>query len=333
VETASSQPLAPQPPQAPPESHQISFHGDGGTLLGVHVVNVLLSIVTLGIYYFWAKTRVRQYTHSQLAFDGDRFAYHGTGRELFFGFLKGLLILGPLYALYTFLQVRGQHYPSLAIAAGLLFAAAFVVVNPIVIVGSRRYRMSRASWRGILFSFRGAPREFVRIFATGTILSFVTLGLYVPYFTVSLWRFFINNSYYGSQSFTFDGDGRDLFWQFILAVALSIPTLGIYWFWYMASQQRYLWARSSFGGMRFRSRVQGGALLRLAASNVLLLIFTLGLAYPWVVVRNLRFVARTVSATGPAALEAVRQDAQPAAALGEGIADFLGLDFMGLTPS
>jgi uncharacterized membrane protein YjgN (DUF898 family) len=323
----------PQPSQPESESHRLTFHGDGGTLLGIHIVNLLLTIVTLGIYYFWAKTRVRQYTHSQLAFDGDRFAYHGTGQELFAAALKGALILGPLYALYTILQLRAGNNPYVAIPAALLFAAAFLIINPIVMVGSRRYRMSRASWRGIQFSFRGPAREFIGIFVKGTILSVLTLGLYVPYFTVNMWNFFISHSYYGSQRFAFDGHGRDLFWRFLLATVLVIPTLGIYWFWYAAWQQRYLWARSSFGSMAFQSSVTGGRLFGLAVGNVLLLIFTLGLAFPWVIVRNLRFIERTVSATGPLAADAVRQEAQPVAALGEGIADFLGLDFMGLTPS
>ena len=41
------------------------FHGSGGSLFGIHVVNVLLTLVTLGVYYFWAKTRVRVYLMSQ----------------------------------------------------------------------------------------------------------------------------------------------------------------------------------------------------------------------------------------------------------------------------
>jgi uncharacterized membrane protein YjgN (DUF898 family) len=331
--SASSLPATPLSSEPPSESRRITFHGDGGALFGVHIVNLLLSIVTLGIYYFWGKTRARQYTHRQLAFDGDRFAYDGTGRELFSAFLKGLLIIVPLYALYGFLQFRAERNPALVLPAALLFAATFLIINPIVMVGSRRYRMSRASWRGIRFSFRGTAREFIRIFATGTILSTLTLGLYVPHFTVNMWRFLINHSYYGSQRFAFEGRGRDLFWHFIVAIVLTIPTLGICWFWYTARQQRYLWAGSSFGSMGFRSSVRGGALFGLAVSNVLLLIFTLGLAFPWVIVRNLRFIARTVAAVGPMALETVRQEAQPAPALGEGIADFLGLDFIGLTPS
>ena len=62
-----SGPLLPpaMPPGSPPGAEgpdvvrRPSFHGSGGTLLGIHVVNVLLILVTLGVYYFWAKTRVR----------------------------------------------------------------------------------------------------------------------------------------------------------------------------------------------------------------------------------------------------------------------------------
>ena len=56
------------------------FHGTGGTLFGIHVVNTLLTLVTLGFYYFWAKTRLRRYLFSHTEIEGDRFAYHGTGR-------------------------------------------------------------------------------------------------------------------------------------------------------------------------------------------------------------------------------------------------------------
>jgi len=66
----------------------------GWLLLGIHIVNVLLTIVTLGVYYFWAKVRVRSYILSQTECAGDRFAYHGTGRELLLGFVKAVLLIG-----------------------------------------------------------------------------------------------------------------------------------------------------------------------------------------------------------------------------------------------
>ncbi len=44
------------------------------------------------MYYCWAKTRVRRYLFSETAFEGDRFAYHGTGKELLLGFLKAFVV-------------------------------------------------------------------------------------------------------------------------------------------------------------------------------------------------------------------------------------------------
>jgi len=56
------------------KTYPLSFQGNGGTLFGIQIVNLLLIIITLGIYYFWAKARVRIYIWSQADFNGDRFA-------------------------------------------------------------------------------------------------------------------------------------------------------------------------------------------------------------------------------------------------------------------
>ena len=68
---------------------KLRFHGTGGSLYGIHIVNMLLTGLTLGIYYFWGKVKVRNYIFSQSEFEGDRFAYHGTGKELLIGWLRG----------------------------------------------------------------------------------------------------------------------------------------------------------------------------------------------------------------------------------------------------
>ena len=98
---------APGPPpgaEGPDVVRRPSFHGSGGTLLGIHVVNVLLILVTLGVYYFWAKTRVRRYLFSQTQFEADRFAYHGTAKELLLGFLKAFVVF--LFPIIVLLGVR-----------------------------------------------------------------------------------------------------------------------------------------------------------------------------------------------------------------------------------
>ena len=87
------------PPPQIPETRQLAFHADGGSLFAIWIVNTLLTLVTLGTYSFWGKSRIRRYLWAQIELGGDRFAYHGTGLELFVGWLKALpVILVVVYA-------------------------------------------------------------------------------------------------------------------------------------------------------------------------------------------------------------------------------------------
>ena len=71
-----------------PSGGRLFFHGRAGTLFAFYVVNLFLTIITLGVYYFWARVKIRAYLLSQTEFDGDRFTWHGTGKELLVGFIK-----------------------------------------------------------------------------------------------------------------------------------------------------------------------------------------------------------------------------------------------------
>jgi uncharacterized membrane protein YjgN (DUF898 family) len=304
-----------------------AFHGSGGTLFGIHVVNVFLTIVTLGVYYFWGKTRVRRYVFGQTAFEGDRFAYHGTGKELLVGFLRAFAIFfGPILVLTLVRDVLDVH-PLIKAAAAFLISALFVVFIPVAMVGARRYRLSRTSWRGIRFSFRGKARDFIGVFLRGSFLTGLTFGLYYPFFVTERQAFMISHSYFGNERFAFEGRGRALFGPFLLAVLLTLPTVGLCWFWFFARKRRFFWDHTRFGAARFRSTVTGGALLGLHAVNALLLVLTLGLAWPWVRVRNVRFALRYLALEGPLDLERVQQEARAASATGEGLAGFLDTSF------
>jgi len=90
---------------------------------------VLFTLGTLGVYYFWAKTRTRRFLFSQTEFAGDRFAYHGTGRELLIGTLKALLVFGvPLLALYV-IRERLDVPTAVKIAAGLVSSLTLLIVQ------------------------------------------------------------------------------------------------------------------------------------------------------------------------------------------------------------
>jgi uncharacterized membrane protein YjgN (DUF898 family) len=209
-------------------SRKAVFHGTGGTLFGIHLVNTLL---TLGIYYYWKKVRVRTFLFGQTEFAGDRFSYHGSARELLNGTIKASLVFGIPYFLMgnagQFLEANTVIQITLKVAAWLLL----VLFIPVAITGARRYRLSRTAWRGIRFSFRGNTPDFIKLWFSGYFLTAVTLGLYYPYSPTKKHAFLTAHSYFGSEPFTFSGDGavlsRPFLRMYLLAVA-GIAGLGLY---------------------------------------------------------------------------------------------------------
>jgi uncharacterized membrane protein YjgN (DUF898 family) len=306
---------------------RLRFHGSGGALFGIHAVNVLLTLVTLGVYYFWGKTRVRRYLFGQTEFEGDRFAYHGTARELGLGFVKAFLVFIVPILLLTWVQgVLDGDSPLKGLAA-FGVSILYLVFIPVAMVGARRYRLSRTSWRGIRFAFHGRAGEFIRIFLRDTLLLGVTFGLYYPWFATHRQAFMTSHSSFGTARFGFDARARDLLWGYLAALLLTLPTLGLSWFWFLARRRRFFWNHTSLEGARFRCRVGGGAILGLWLVNALLLVLTVGIAWPWVRVRNIRFTLRYLALEGALDLERIRQEAQAATATGEGLAGFLDTGF------
>lgn len=310
-----------------PKTPQISFHGEAGTLFGIHVVNLLLTIVTLGIYYFWGKVKVRKYLYSQTEAEGDRFAFHGTGKELLLGWLKAALVFGLIGGITILIQ-RMEPGEGGEVLARLVSSAALLVLFPVAIVGSRRYRLSRTSWRGIRFSFRGHAKKLIGIFLIGSILTGVTLGIYYPFFQNDLREFLISNAYFGNRSFTYEGKGEELWKIYFWGILFSLFTLGVYYPWFAARKQRYYWEHTRFGTLGFRATVTGWGLLRLKVGNLMLILLTLGLAYPWAQVREMRFTFANLFPEGVLDVAAIQQEAQTASATGEGLTALVDTGFL-----
>ncbi len=294
---------------------KLSFHGSGGSLFGIQIVNLFVTLVTLGIYSFWGRVKVRKYMLSQSDFAGDRFAYHGTGKELLIGWLKAVVIIGvPIVAL-------------MLLSTGALIYVVFALFMPVAVVNARRYRLNRTSWRGVRFSFRGGVMEFFKISIKGWLLTAVTLGIAYPIWQNWRQQFLITRSYFGNRQFDYDGNGKDLLWSFVLNILLSLPTIGLCWVWYWAKLQRYYWEHTRFGGRNFSSTVTGGGLLGLLLGNLALLIITLGIAWSWVLVRNAQFFLGHLHLDGPLQTATIMQEAQAANATGDALSGFFDLDF------
>ena len=325
--TKNSSEAAPAVSDPPSAVHRLVFHGSGGELFGIFVVNLLLTIFTLGIYSFWAKVRTRQYLWGQSEFAGDRFGFHGTGQELLIGWLKVALLLGGLVALMSLLQF-GWGDPMADVLAQGIFYMGLLVLFPLARIGSMRYRLSRTSWRGIRFSFRGQYRPFLWLSLRGFLLTGLTAGLYYPFYQSDVRRYLTEHSHFGPVPFTFDGRGGDLFGSYALTYLLTLPTLGLIWVWYTARRRRYFWNHTLFAEARFHSTVTGGSLLGLYTVNLAIIVLSLGLALPWATIRTKRYDFEHLSLQGPLDLDHITQQAQTVSPVGEELAGFLDLDVL-----
>lgn len=305
------------------------YHGKGGDLLGMVLVNFLFTVLTLGIYSFWAKNKVREFHYSHTELDGDRFAYHGTGAELLRGALLAagvFIVLGIAYAVVVALVARPDASP---VMQTVVLAAFYLAIIPLVIYAinsARRYRLSRSSWRGIRFSFHGEAGEFFILMFKGVVLSIITLGLYTPLFQNQRRKFLVDNARFGSEPFMYIGDGRPLFGQFLTSLLLTIPTLGFSWIWYSAFKHRYFWNNTRMRGARFESNVKGWDLLELQFTNMILVMFTLGIGAPWAITRTHEFFCDRLALVGTVDWASIQQRAQAESAVGEGMAEGLDVD-------
>ena len=57
----------------------LTYDGKISELFGIFLLNLLLTVVTLGIFRFWAITRIRRYLWSHMRFEDTRFTYTGKG--------------------------------------------------------------------------------------------------------------------------------------------------------------------------------------------------------------------------------------------------------------
>jgi len=303
------------------ETLQFSFHGRGETLFGIQIVNVFLTLMTLGWYHFWAKAKVRRYLFSEAECAGDRYAYHGTGKELFTGFLKAMVVFGiPYFCLAAAAQFVNSP-PWISFILRSLGGILLFLYVPIAMVAARRYRCSRASWRGIRFCFHGRTGDFLLLHFTGWLFTALSLGIYYPYFFVRRYAFLVSHTSLGTQPFTFDGHGRRL------ALLLLPLILGPLWTWFLARKHNFLWDHTLIVSSRFHSTVTWQRLLTLYLGNAALLLLTAGVAWPWVTVRNAGFLLSNLTLRGPLDLEHILQNAAQASTTGEGLSNLLDTGF------
>lgn len=215
-----------QPADAPAlTTPTVAYHGRLGEAWKLAIKTTFLTIVTLGVYRFWAKTRIRQYFWSRITIDGEPLEYAGTGLELFLGFLIIIAIVAPLYAVMSVGQLFLVDSPALAAAASLLPVLILLALIPVAVFRARRYRLSRTVWRGVRAGQTGGTGQYwIRAVGYG-LVGWLTLGLLRPLAHARLTSFLMNNTWFGQTPFKFQVRARDLMWRWVLFWVLFV---GVY---------------------------------------------------------------------------------------------------------
>jgi uncharacterized membrane protein YjgN (DUF898 family) len=125
------------------QCHPFVFRGDGGKYFLICLVNVLLCIITLGIYTPWALMKCRRYIYSNMEVNGQSFSYGVTGGNIFVSLLFFMVIY---IAVLVSIVAR---IPALAI---VLVIAVFVLL-PFMVVKGLRYQAVMTSLNGVRFGF------------------------------------------------------------------------------------------------------------------------------------------------------------------------------------
>jgi uncharacterized membrane protein YjgN (DUF898 family) len=309
-----------------PMRNKINFNGDGWELLGIMILNGILNMVTLFIYYPWSRVNKLRFIYQNAALNDTPFVFHGTGKELFRGFVKVLL----LFALFVALIVYKIYNPQMILPLFAFYLLVLFVIVPVAIHGALRYRLSRTSWRGIHFGYRGDRQQLIMKFITGYLGVMFSFGIYTSWFVTDMRNYIIGNIRFGNLRFGYDGKGGELFLINLKGLILGICTLGIYYFWYKKRWMNYF-AQHTYieqDGNRYylESNYGGEEFLWLVLGNLFLTIFTLGLGTPWIILRTARFVVNNIDIPAEIDFNRIAQtEDNYEDATGEDIIDFLDL--------
>ena len=189
-------------------------------LFSLSIVNFLLNLLTLFIYRFWAKTRVRRHIWASIRLNGEPLEYTGTGKELFLGALIVFLVLVlPTVILFAVLSiVLGPQHWGLAVAQ-LVVVFIYLLLYGMAVYRARRYRLSRTLWRGIRGTLVGSSWTFSLLYFGSMILRSMTMGWTTPAMNLELQQRLIRDMRFGDAAFGFKGRAGPLY-----------PTYAVCWF-------------------------------------------------------------------------------------------------------
>jgi uncharacterized membrane protein YjgN (DUF898 family) len=339
--------------------HDVRFEGSGGEYFKIWIVNLALTIVTLGIFSAWAKVRNKRYFYGNTFIAGHNFEYHGQPVRI----LIGRLIALGLLLVYS---ITASLAPFLA---GLWAIALFFAV-PWLAMASFRFNARNSSYRNIRFDFHGTYGGAFKAFIAWPFLAVITLFTTWPLAHRARYYYQINSHSFGGHQFNTEMPGGRMYVIFLqgigvfavatlvifAAIAASAPALfasgGLpqempsFGIWHLLillmipiafSVQAFISTMTlnlAVNGTRLgdaaalESRLSPLAMVWLLFSNLFLILITLGLFSPWAHVRMTRYLAAHIAVNGPQNTDQfVGSYARTDSAIGEEVAGFFDFDF------
>lgn len=315
-------------PPVPAEGQveRASFTGNASEYFGIWIVNILLTIITLGIYSAWAKVRRNRYFYGNTTILGRSFEYHAKGMQIFLG---RLIVIGFLIAV----NVLSLIHPLFSIVTAILV----VVALPWLLKRGLRFSARVTSYRNVRFDFVGSAWGAFVAIILGSLVATISLGILAPLASRWLWRYIFNNMRYGDRPFSTDPSVKSLYGVWALSallIVLGAAVLGVFVFAALAAQSAMTSDLngdiSNFGAamsgahwlivlvylafgaaallyrIGVRNVVWSAAMLDgrhpllsdapriryvwIAVTNIIVTIFTIGLMRPWAAVRMARFI-------------------------------------------
>lgn len=335
-----------------------AFEGNWREFLPIALTNLLLMIVTLGIYRFWAKARERRYLWSRTRFIDETLEWTGTGKEMLIGFLIVIAVLLPvafgLSLLIQALAMRGQGGLALLLLL-TLYGAGFYMLG-VAQFRALRYRLSRTYWHGIRGGSDDAGWRYGWQFVWKTIAGSLVFGLLVPWSMTELWNDRWNKMSFGQHEFQAGADTQGLFHRWL--IVYLVPVLAIFVgggmmaalfsgggnpetaafsfaaafifvyiafllasLSYYAAFYRQVVNATSIAGIDFEFTARTKDWLKLILGNIALVIVTLGVGLLFLGYRNWSFAVRHLEAAGEINLDTLLQSPFAATGDAEGLAD------------
>lgn len=309
---------------APTRILPFQFFGQGREYFRIWIVNILLTILTLGIYSAWAKVRNHRYFYGNTQLEGHSFEYLASPVAI----LKGRLIAVGFLILYL---LSDQFMPMLSILLFIIFIAAL----PWLVCRAMAFRNYHSRYRNIRFGFDGKYLDAFKAFVLWPLAAILTLGILFPMAIYRQKQFLVSNTRYGSRHFLPAFELGNFYVIYFVAMGivivgllmLLIPFLGplltmlaylLAYAFVSAKSSNLIYNGSSLLRHGFDSRLEPVRLAYIYFTNMLIIVFTLGLGIPWAKVRLARYRAECLSFRAEGSLDGfIAAEDRRTSALGE----------------